>query len=277
MTLRLDLVLLPELGDILEDQDDARRRRSSSRMGTASGRKKRSSPSTNCWIDLCVPRGRPGGPAGGPRGKGRSSSRTAGRRPRSPASARRRVLADSVATSTFPSGSMTATASGRLSKACCVARWMRRSLAWSVRRNSRRLAAMALNDFGQMADLVPGIAGDDEVEIAAPDLVRGPDQALDRAEDPLRVKRMNSDGQRPSRRTRRTYICRRADRGALAGPVVRVAHVLLVHLEDIVRRGLDLTEQREEAREIGFMAERRRLGRVLDLIQQPRRTGRKGP
>ncbi len=48
------------------------------------------------------------------------------------------------------------------------------------------------------------------------------------------------------------------------GPVVGVAHVLLVHPEDAVRGVLELAEKREEARKIGFPAGNDRPGGIFD-------------
>ena len=232
----LDLVLLPELGDVLEDEDHPGRQPLVVQDGHGFGAVVAFFALDELLDGSAGPRERPG--AACLKGLAAEVGHPAERKIAdhgARVSARRRVLADSVATSTLPSGSMTATASGRLSKACWVALWIRRSLAWSVLRNSRRLAAMALN----ASDRCP-ISSRESLATTRSRLPRRISSA-DRMRRwigrriHLLVKKIKTTASAVPT-NKRIYICRRARRGAPAGAVVGVAHVLLVHLEDLVGR-----------------------------------------
>ena len=120
--------------------------------------------------------------------------------------------------------------------------------------------------FRQVPDLVPGIGGHDEVQVAAPDLVRRPDEAVDRPEDPSPGKEDENDGQRRPDGQKNIHLPS-GGFGAPAGAVIGVAHVLLVQLQDLVGLVLDLAEQRKEVREISLIPEIRGLGRIDDAFQ----------
>ncbi len=115
--------------------------------------------------------------------------------------------------------------------------------------------------LGQVPDLVPGVGGHDEVEVAAPDLVRRADEAVDRPQDPTSGEEDENDGQgRPD--GQEDVHLPSGGRGAPAGAVVGIAHVLLVQLQDLVGLVLDLAEKGKEPREIGLAPDVRGLGRV---------------
>jgi len=54
-----------------------------------------------------------------------------------------------------------------------------------LRRNSRKDAVISVERIGELADLVAGSAGKDEVQVSFPDLFGGIRQPGDRPQDPF--------------------------------------------------------------------------------------------
>ena len=103
--------------------------------------------------------------------------------------------------------------------------------------------------LGELADLVAGSAGKDEVQVSFPDLLGGIRQPGDRPQDPF--SREKQETRRDDRGGEQHHVHLPSHRLRLpTGPRIHRHHVLLVHPEDVVRRVLHPLEQREKFVEI---------------------------
>ena len=138
-----------------------------------------------------------------------------------------------------PPGPTMATASGRLLTASCVVRWVRTSLARSVRRNSRSRAAIELNASASWPDLVAALHLHDQVQVALLDLLgrlRSASCSGPRIER-LRTKTNTTASATPAAVSR--YMTRRYRRGGGLDLAVLVHHVVEVEVDHLLRVGAE--------------------------------------